>query len=132
MLVDSIYAIQPGAKARGRSHASSQDVSVFGDVLEHVLQDSGRVHFSNHARKRLDERRIVFSDRDMVRIAKSTDDAKAKGSKAALLLMDRLALVVGVQSRTVITVMEALEGENMVFTHIDSVVVVAKDAPLPL
>ena len=36
--------------------------------------------------------------------------------------MDRLALVVGVPSRTVITVIEPQDGSPAVFTHIDSVV----------
>lgn len=52
-----------------------------------------------------------------------------KGSKESLVLMDRLALVVGVPNRTVITVMEPHEQVNTVFTNIDSVVVVARDVP---
>jgi len=66
----------------------------------------------------------------MERIARSTDDAMAKGAKESLVLMDRLALIVGVPNRTVITVMEPAEQGNTVFTNIDSVVVVAKDDPL--
>jgi flagellar operon protein len=54
----------------------------------------------------------------------------AKGSKEALLVMDRLTLVLGVPNRTVITVMEPHERENTVFTNIDSVVMVAKGVPL--
>ena len=30
----------------------------FGDVLEQVVQDTGGIHFSSHAQKRLDERSI--------------------------------------------------------------------------
>ncbi len=41
--------------------------------------------------------------------------------------MDRLALIVGVTNRTVITVIEPDAGENTVFTNIDSVVVVGRD-----
>ena len=38
--------------------------------------------------------------------------------------MDRLALIVGLPNRTVITVIEPNAAENTVFTNIDSVVVV--------
>jgi len=85
---------------------------------------SAELRFSAHAQKRLHDRNIQLSESDRARIAESTNLAAAKGSREALLLMDRLALVVGVPSRTVITVMEPRAGDPAVFTNIDSVVVV--------
>jgi len=110
-----------------RSGLRPQSSVGFDDVLEQAVQDTGGVRFSSHAQKRLDERSISFSEQDVIRIAKSTDDAMEKGSKESLILMDRLALVVAVPNRTVITVMEPHERENTVFTNIDSVVVMAQD-----
>lgn len=77
--------------------------------------------------QRISDRNIQLSAADHARLAKSTDAASAKGSREALLLMDRLALIVGVPNRTVITVIEPDAGENTVFTNIDSVVVVGRD-----
>jgi flagellar operon protein len=71
----------------------------------------------------LGERGIRLSDAELGRIAKAIDDAGAKGARESLLLMDRLALVVSVANRTVITALEPDGNQNAVFTNIDSVVV---------
>jgi flagellar operon protein len=99
----------------------------FGDELARATQQSGSIRFSAHAEKRLSDRNIALSDTDRARIAQSADLAASKGAREALLLMDRLALVVGVPSRTVITVMEPQNGSPAVFTQIDSVVMVPRE-----
>jgi len=96
----------------------------FAGVLANAQAAAGEMRFSAHAQQRLLDRNIQFSDSDRARISESTKLAAAKGSRETLLLMDRLALVVGVPSRTVITVMEPHAGDPSVFTNIDSVVVV--------
>lgn len=87
---------------------------------------NAELKFSAHAQKRLHDRNIQISDADRARIAESANLAAAKGAREALLLMDRLALVVGVPTRTVITVVEPQAGDPAVFTNIDSVVMVPK------
>ncbi len=99
----------------------------FTSVLDRALKESRAIRFSAHAMQRISDRNIQLSAADHARIAKSTDAASAKGSREALVLMDRLALIVGVPNRTVITVIEPDAGENTVFTNIDSVVVVGRD-----
>lgn len=118
--------VNPGA-ATGMQHATAS----FDYVLEKQLPEGLGIRFSGHAQQRLNDRNIILTDRDIERIAQSTDDAMAKGSKESLLLMDDMALVVGVPKRTVITVMDAHERQNTIFTHIDSVIVMAKDVPSP-
>lgn len=99
----------------------------FAATLDRALEESRAVRFSAHAMQRISDRNIQLSAADHARIAKSTDAASAKGSRETLVLMDRLALIVGVPNRTVITVIEPDAGENTVFTNIDSVVVVGSD-----
>lgn len=99
----------------------------FVSTLDRALEESRALRFSAHAMQRISDRNIQLSAADHARLAKSTDAASAKGSREALLLMDRLALIVGVPNRTVITVIEPDAGENTVFTNIDSVVVVGRD-----
>ena len=94
----------------------------FVEELAQVSGAANAIRFSAHAQKRLADRSIALSEEDRARIAQSADLAAAKGAREALVLMDRLALVVGVPSRTVITVMEPQDGSPAVFTHIDSVV----------
>lgn len=129
MRIDSIPI--PGEMSRPQRvpHGITPNKTSFADVLQSQMDRSTDIRFSGHAQQRLNDRNISFSDHDMARIAQSTDDAMAKGSKESLLLMDDVALVVGVPKRTVITVMDAHERENTVFTNIDSVVVMAKDRP---
>ena len=100
----------------------------FASVLKQEVGRSQPVRCSAHAQQRLTERNITLTGAEHSRIASSTDAAAAKGSRATLLVMDRLALVVGVPDRTVITVMEPNAGENTVFTNIDSVVVVVRES----
>ncbi len=100
----------------------------FSSLLEDELQASGRVRFSAHALKRMDERGIQLTPADQDRLTQALDEAAAKGSRESLLLMDRLALVVHVPSRTVITAVPHSETGNSVFTNIDSAVVVGRGA----
>ncbi len=118
--------------AHGPAATPSQALSAarsgdFASVLDRALGQGRAVRFSAHAMQRLSDRNIQFTAADHARIAKSTDAASAKGSREALLIMDRLALIVGVPNRTVITVIEPDAGENTVFTNIDSVVVVGRE-----
>jgi flagellar operon protein len=50
--------------------------------------------------------------------------AEAKGAKESLILMDRLALVVSVKNRTVITAVDDQNLKDNIFTNIDSAVIV--------
>lgn len=104
----------------------------FASVFQETLRKPQEVRFSAHATQRLAERGIRLSDAELGRIAKAIDDAAAKGARESLLLMDRLALVVSVANRTVITALEPDGNQNAVFTNIDSVVVVGSgDAASP-
>lgn len=98
----------------------------FAAELTGAMRDTQRVKFSGHALQRMRDRNIHLTDADHARIARSIDEAQAKGARETLLLMGRLAMIVGVPNRTVITVMEPSEGADAVFTNIDTVVVVGR------
>ena len=116
-----------GPAATPSQAASAARSGDFASVLDRALGQGRAVRFSAHAMQRVSDRNIQLTAADHARIADSTDAASAKGSREALLLMDRLALIVGVRNRTVITVIEPDAGENAVFTNIDSVVVVGRN-----
>jgi len=100
----------------------SQAGTPFAQNLREALSGSP-LRFSAHAQERLAERGIELGAADVKRIAASTDAAAAKGARQSVVLLDRLALVVGVPSRTVVTVIEPDASSHSVFTNIDSVVV---------
>ncbi len=125
-MIDAIRAgsVASVAQERDPPRTVPSARGAFAGELANAQAAIGEMRFSAHAQKRLQDRNIQFSESDRARISESTQLAAAKGSREALLLMDRLALVVGVPSRTVITVMEPHAGDPAVFTNIDSVVVV--------
>lgn len=96
----------------------------FATVLQEQLGQRQPVHFSAHAQQRLNHRDIRLTPDDNARIAQALDQAAAKGARESLLLMDKVALVVSVPNRTVITALGTDESANTVFTNIDSAVVV--------
>ncbi|MCL2188150.1 MAG: flagellar protein [Defluviitaleaceae bacterium] len=81
------------------------------------------VLFSKHAALRLDSRDIQLSDDQMQRLGTAIVKAQEKGIRDSLVLMDDVALVVNVRSRTVITAMEQQASGN-VFSNIDGTVII--------
>lgn len=104
--------------------ASSTAAQPFAAVLKRELGKTGEVRFSAHAQSRLESRKIALSSEELTKIDQAVEQAAAKGARESLLVMDRVALVVNVPNRTVITALATGETENSVFTNIDSAVVV--------
>ena len=100
----------------------------FADVLAAQLQGGKSLKFSAHATQRLADRQITLTQHDQANISRAVDKAAAKGARETLLLMDKVAFVVSVPNRTVITAMPQHELADTVFTNIDSAVVVAPEA----
>jgi flagellar operon protein len=103
---------------------AAETVQPFDSVLQTTVDRLSALKFSAHAKERLTLRNINLSTQDLSRITEAVNKAAAKGARQSLLVMDRMALIVSVTNRTVIT---ALDGSNMkenVFTNIDSAVIV--------
>ena len=104
----------------------------FADVLRErtavaggsqVATTSAPVTFSGHALQRLERRGITMDSATMQRLGEGVDRATSKGSRAAVVLIDQNAFVVGVPSRTVITAVGRDNMREHVFTNIDSAVI---------
>ena len=92
----------------------------FKDVLSNTLDK--QVQFSKHANMRLSARNINLTGDQMARVGDGILKANEKGIRDSLVLVDNLALVVNVGSRTVITAMNR-DNQN-VFSNIDGAVIV--------
>lgn len=103
---------------------NSNIINRFGDVLQDKLNKSNELNFSKHANMRLDSRNIKLSKDQLSRINKGIDNAKEKGVKDSLIIVDDIALVVNIKNKTVITAMEKAEQDNKVFTNIDGAVII--------
>lgn len=99
-------------------------VDTFCKVLQDKLEQSNEVSFSKHANMRLNSRNINFSSEQIKRINQGVLEAKKKGIKESLVLIDDVALVVNIKNKTVVTAMEKSEQDNKVFTNIDGAVII--------
>lgn len=101
------------------------DLPLPGQFSQILDQRLSQVKFSQHALQRMANRKIALGPEQLNRLQNAVDKAAQKGANEALVLMDnKLAFVVSVKNRTVIT---AVDGESMkenVFTNIDSAVIV--------
>jgi flagellar operon protein len=114
---EGLSSASPAPQSRGAS---------FADVLAQQVRPPGSVTFSRHAAERLDARQIALSPADKAGLEKAVDEVAAKGGRESLVLMGRLAFVVSVPNRTVITAVPTDQMANHVFTNIDSTVVVPR------
>ncbi|MCC6152263.1 MAG: hypothetical protein IT367_00795 [Candidatus Hydrogenedentes bacterium] len=117
-----------GASAPSLAQKSGAVAGGFADMLAAQLQGGKSVKFSAHATQRLADRHITLTQHEQANISRAVDKAAAKGARETLLLMDKVAFVVSVPNRTVITAMPQHELTDTVFTNIDSAVVVALEA----
>jgi len=99
--------------------ATAPSVS-FHDILGSKIETP--VQFSKHAALRLDSRNINLTGEQIDRVAEGIGKAGEKGIRDSLVLVDDVALVVNVKSRTVITALN--QAVDNVFSNIDGAVIV--------
>jgi flagellar operon protein len=97
---------------------STEETTSFLETLKNVQ----RVRFSNHAQNRIQSREIDMNNDNVNRLSDAIDKAEKRGGKSSLVMVDDLAFIVNVPSRTVITALDKDQRGEGVFTHIDSVV----------
>jgi flagellar operon protein len=112
--------IPPGASRVGNQGTGQTSGKSFQDILDGKI-----LRFSHHAEVRLKQRGIELKPEQMDKIESAIDKAEAKGAKDSLLIMNDLALIVNVKSRTVVTAMDGAQLKDNIFTQIDSAVVVS-------
>ena len=120
--VGSVYYPQPFPKAR--IHTEQKSATSFDSLLQNKIEEQQPLQFSNHARQRLEKRGIELSQKDISRLTDAVQKAKAKGANESLVLMDRIAYIVNVPNRKVITAVDPATMQDNVFTNIDSAVIV--------
>ena len=76
-----------------------------------------------HASMRLTQRNINLSDDQSMRLQKGIAAADSKGVNDSLVLVDDIAFIVNVPSKTVVTAMDQAETNSNVFTNIDGAVI---------
>lgn len=98
----------------------------FASYLQNQIDEAnkaGEVKFSKHASKRLDDRDIVMTEEQKIRLNEGVHKAEAKGIQDSLVMVDSLAFIVNVPSNTVITALQNDASEEGIFTNIDGAVI---------
>lgn len=104
--------------ARNPEKSVRSDGPSFQDILEREIT------FSKHANLRSEQRNIQLGSEQIQKLEGAVGKARAKGIRDALIVMDGSAFIVNAGSSTVVTVMDAEEMKENVFTNIDGAVFV--------
>lgn len=110
--------IQPGNNLKHR-----QDIdSSFKDIFKEKFREN-EVTFSKHANERISERNIDVSPEVTDKLNEAVEQAKDKGLKNVLVMIDNQAFIVSTMSNKVITAVNSNELKENIFTNIDGAVI---------
>lgn len=88
-----------------------------------TLHQESHLVISKHAQKRLDERNITIQESKWHEIQQKVTEAKSKGIRDSLVVMNNAALIVNVPNNTVITAMNRNEANSQIFTNINGTII---------
>jgi len=94
----------------------------FGDILNQEISKNDDVKFSAHALKRMQDRNISLTPKDMTDIKQAVDKANDKGIRESLVIMKDVSLIVNIKNKTVVTAVDSKSMKENVITNIDGAV----------
>lgn len=109
---------QPGNRVAVKNNNSPD----FGEILQRKIIQNTELKFSKHAENRLRERNINLTAVQREKLSNAVNRAGEKGVNDTLVLVDDVAFVVNVRSKTVITAANSSDLKENVFTNIDGAV----------
>lgn len=97
----------------------------FEEILKRKQDVTGSedLKFSKHAAQRLETRNIRLSEEQSERLESGVQRASEKGIRESLVIIDSLAFIVNVPSKTVVTAMDQNESDEHIYTNIDGAVI---------
>ncbi|MFD1067568.1 TIGR02530 family flagellar biosynthesis protein [Oceanobacillus locisalsi] len=87
-----------------------------------ILQQQQELTVSKHAAERMQERNIQLSKQEWQDVQDKVKEAKQKGVKDALVVVDGSAMVVSVKNNTIVTALDQSEADKKIFTNIDGTI----------
>lgn len=119
-----IYTDQITGTQRVEKTEKAHPGESFDQILQKKIESAGKITFSKHAMLRMSERKITLTDNHLDRLNEAVRRAGQKGVKDTLVLMDKMAFIVSVNSCTVVTALDGNDIEGNVFTQIDGAVII--------
>lgn len=114
--------LQPSIQGQQQKQSAILPKQSFFQHLQEVTEKQ-ELKVSKHANERLNERNIEISDQEWQIVSDKVFEARSKGVKQSLVLMDQAALIVSAKNATVITAMGRTEAKDQLFTNIDGTIV---------
>ena len=94
----------------------------FKELLGQRISEDNSVKFSKHAEQRMELRHIKITGEGRKKLGAAVERAAGKGVKDSLVVMDDMAFLINIKSKTVVTVMSNSELKDNIFTNIDGAV----------
>ena len=113
----------PTVQSTVKQTSSPNTKQLFIDHLKQATVEIEQLKISKHASERLNERNISISDTEWQQINEKVSEAKNKGVKQPLVLLEQAALIVSAKNATVITALDRVEARQQLFTNIDGTIV---------
>ncbi len=121
-MIDKIVGpIKPIGPQPGKSIKRNASGLSFDELLKESLEKG--LKFSAHAIERLHTRGISPNELVISRLNRAVEQAKNKGVRDCLVLLDDTAYLVSIKNQTVVTAIGKDELKERIFTSIDSVVI---------
>lgn len=100
--------------------------SVFKDLFKEKLNTDkaeNEVVFSKHASERIKERNIDVNTDVTDKLNQAAEQAKDKGLRNVLVMIDNQAFIISTQNNKVVTALNSNELKENIFTNIDGAVI---------
>lgn len=101
--------------------------SIFKDLLNEKITKKEKVEnevvFSKHANERILERNIDVSEEVTGKLNEAAEQAKDKGLKNVLVMIDNQAFIISTMNNKVITAVNSQDLKENIFTNIDGAVI---------
>ncbi|HHZ01808.1 MAG TPA: hypothetical protein GX396_02550 [Tissierellia bacterium] len=109
------YPIQPNQNLK------ENEKNKFKDLLQEKINEE--VVFSKHANERIAERNIPLNSQVTEKLTEASQQAKDKGLKNVLVMIDNSAFIINTVHNKVITAVDSKNLKENIFTNIDGAVI---------
>ena len=102
------------------SNASNFSAQSFEQVYNKIA--NGGVTLSKHAYQRIKSRNIDLDDAQLRRVSQALEQAKQKGIKDALIMLDNKMMIANVKNNTIVTIANKSDLNDDIITNIDGAI----------
>lgn len=110
-------------KSKGSNSNEGLKESTFKELLNEKQAQANALSFSKHATERIEQRNIDIDESIEGKLNEALEQAKDKGLKNVLVMIDSSAFILNTMSNKVITALNNSELKENIFTNIDGAVI---------